>query len=195
MNEHPEITVNAHSSIRIGGSKTVWFDPYLLKDAPHDADVVFITHDHYDHQSPKDIKKVSNDRTIVVTPENASSVTVDGLTFTTVPAYNLNKHFHPKEKNYVGYVVTMDGTTYYVTGDTDATPEMKAVRADVLLLPIGGTYTMTPEEAAEAAAGMAVSAVIPTHYGAIVGSKADGARFKSLVNGRKDVILKLFPGK
>lgn len=192
MDTYPEITINCHSSIRIAGSKTIYFDPFHIASAPHDADVIFVTHDHFDHLSEEDVEKVRNEKTVVVTHENADRISVEGLSFTAVPAYNVNKKFHPREAHYVGYLVTMDGKRYYVTGDTDATEEMKRVSADVVLMPVGGTYTMTAEEAADAAAEMDVTTVIPTHYGEIVGEKNDGERFKALVNGRKNVVLKLF---
>ena len=186
-----EITVNAHSSIRIEGSKVVWFDPFHVKEETHDADVVFITHDHYDHYSKSDLKKVSKKDTVVITPENAETVTVPGLSFEPVPAYNVGKKFHPKDNHWFGYVVIMDGKRYYVAGDTDVTPELLEVKADVALLPVGGTYTMTAEEAARAAAKMDVPAFIPTHYGDIVGKKTDGELFRSLLNGKKQVALKI----
>ena len=189
MNTFPEITINAHSSIRIAGSKVLYFDPYLFQTAPHDADVIFLTHDHFDHESAEDIEKVSKPGTIVVRYTEAS---IPGLTVRTVPAYNPNKKFHPKENHWVGYLVTMDGVTYYVAGDTDETPELLSVQADVAMLPVGGTYTMTAEEAAEAAKKMSVPAFIPTHYGAIVGEKTDGERFRDLIGNEKNVVLKLF---
>lgn len=190
-NGYSEITVNAHSSIRIGGSKVVRFDPFLVEDAVHDADVVFITHDHFDHYSEEDLKKVSKADTVVVAPKNAGEVRIPGLSFQCVPAYNLDKKFHPKANGWLGYLVTMDGKTYYVAGDTDATPEMKAVKADVALLPVGGTYTMTAEEAALAAKEMDVETFIPTHYGSVVGEKTDGECFRTLVKDAKKVLLKL----
>ncbi|MBO4412282.1 MAG: MBL fold metallo-hydrolase [Lachnospiraceae bacterium] len=189
MKTYPEITINAHSSIRIAGSKVLYFDPFQLKDAPHDADVVFLTHSHFDHESPEDLEKVSKPGTQVVRYEEAE---IPGLTVRTVPAYNPNKKFHPKENRWVGYLVTMDGVTYYVAGDTDVTPELLAVKADVALLPVGGTYTMTAEEAAEAAKQMDVETFIPMHYGSVAGSKKEGERFRKLIGDEKNVVLKLF---
>ena len=188
----PEITINAHSSIRIAGSKVLYFDPYMMKETPHDADAVFITHSHFDHESPEDIDKVVKPGTVVVKPETAGEKVIDGITYETVPAYNLNKKFHPKENGWVGYRVTMDGKTYYVAGDTDATPELLSVKADVALLPAGGTYTMTAEEAAAAALQMDVPTFIPMHYGSVAGSPSDGETFRTLIGGRKNVVLKLF---
>ena len=186
-----EITINAHSSIRIGCSKVVWFDPYLLKEEYHDADAVFITHDHFDHYSEEDLKKVLKEGTVVVTPENADTVKIPGLAFETVPAYNIGKKFHPKENGWLGYVVTVDRVRYYVAGDTDVTPELLEVHSDVAMLPVGGKYTMTAKEAAEAAEKMDVPVFIPTHYGSVVGDGSEGEAFRSLLAGKKEVVLKI----
>ena len=137
----------------------------MIPTASHDADYIFVTHDHYDHFSPGDIGRVSKADTTLVVPESAraaaeavglavlpvqvgQSAALPGVSFRTVPAYNLNKKFHPRAKDWVGYVAELGGGIYYIAGDTDATPEARAVRCDVALLPIGGTYTMDAEEAA-----------------------------------------------
>jgi L-ascorbate metabolism protein UlaG (beta-lactamase superfamily) len=105
---------------------------------------------------------------------------VNGVDVEAVPSYNVGKQFHPRKAGNVGYVFTVDGVRYYHAGDTDAIPEMKDVRADVAFLPIGGTYTMTAEEAAQAAATMQVRVVVPMHYAKIVGSLDDAKRFAKL---------------
>lgn len=195
------VKILAHSAIRIEGSKVLYFDPFHLTEEPHDADLIFITHDHFDHFSAEDVRKVLNEKTILVAPKSCrktieeSGVTcLDRLVFlepesravllgvevAAVRAYNLNKKFHPRENGWLGYVVTMDGVSYYVAGDTDATPELLSVKADVALLPVGGTYTMTAEEAAEAALQMDVRTAVPTHFADIVGTSADGPRFTEL---------------
>ncbi|MBR5739169.1 MAG: MBL fold metallo-hydrolase, partial [Lachnospiraceae bacterium] len=127
MKTYPEITINAHSSIRIAGSKVLYFDPFQLKDAPHDADVVFLTHSHFDHESPEDLEKVSKPGTQVVRYEEAE---IPGLTVRTVPAYNPNKKFHPKENHWVGYLVTMDGVT--VTNWSQITDAIAAVSSALI---------------------------------------------------------------
>ncbi len=197
------ITINAHSSIRIGLEGTVlYFDPFRLDASPHDADIVFITHKHYDHYSPEDIEKVRKPETIFVTPYDiypeqrvalvpGSTTLVKGIRAETVPAYNLNKDFHPKDNGWLGYVVDCKGLRVYVSGDTDATPEARQVRCDVALVPIGGTYTMTAEEAAELINEMRPRYAIPTHYACIVGERSDGDRFKALVDPSIEVILKI----
>ena len=195
------VRILIHSAIRIEGTKVLYFDPYHLTDEPHDADIIFVTHDHYDHFSAEDVLRVANERTLLVAPLSCKesiqaaevlpedrlvfmgpgdSAILRGILAAAIRAYNMNKKFHPKEKNWLGYVVTMDGVSYYVAGDTDATPELMGVQADVALLPVGGTYTMTAEEAAEAALRMDVQTAIPMHFGDIVGTEEDGERFRRL---------------
>lgn len=207
-----EITVNTQSSIKIVGSKVLYFDPWQIEGEPHDANIIFITHEHYDHFSPEDIAKVSNDKTMVVFPQsmereaaNKTGIPSDNLVFMqpkeqrevsrlmieAIPAYNNKKPFHMKRSQWLGYVVTMDAEKYYVAGDTDVTPESWDVRCDVALLPIGGTYTMDAKAAAELAGHLSPRLVIPTHYGSIVGSPADGELFQTLIQRGIQVELKL----
>lgn len=176
--------------------RVLYFDPYGVPDAPHDADYIFITHDHYDHFSPEDISRVAREGTVLIIPESAQdapkdlglsvlpakmgqSAALPGVTFRTVPAYNIGKKFHPRAKDWVGYVVEFGGRTCYVAGDTDCTPEAEAVRCDVALLPIGGTYTMDAREAADLARSIRPRLVIPTHYS----SAGDARRFEALLAG------------
>ena len=194
------IRVIIHSAIRIEGSKVLYFDPYHLTEAPHDADLIFVTHDHFDHFSLEDVEKVRKEDSLLIAPlscretieasglpkdrlvfmEPGDTAILKGLRTLAVASYNIGKHFHPKEKGWLGYVVAMDGTSYYVAGDTDVTPELLEVKADVALLPVGGTYTMTAKEAAAAALRMEIGTAVPTHFGDIVGTEADGAEFTRL---------------
>ncbi len=196
------ISVNIQSSIRIRGSKTLYFDPWQIEGEPHDGDYVFITHEHYDHFSPEDIRKAVKFDGYLVIPESMAHMTGDITTIPTshivtvrpdekreiarlmvevFPAYNMGKPFHNKRNGWVGYVITMDAERYYISGDTDATPEMKAIKCDVAFLPIGGTYTMDASEAAHMARVIHPKVVIPTHYGSIVGSRVDGDFFQGLL--------------
>jgi L-ascorbate metabolism protein UlaG (beta-lactamase superfamily) len=188
------------STILIQGEKTIYFDPVQVSDALNNADIVFVTHTHGDHFSIPDIKKVMKpDATLVIPADgvgpakdggikNVVSVlpnqdyTVAGLKFQTVPAYNINKGFHPKQNNWVGYLVKINKVTYYMAGDTDLIPEMKNIKADVMFLPVGGTYTMTAKEAAEAANLMKPSVAVPIHFGDVVGSMQDAKDFVSLLD-------------
>ena len=203
------VSINAHSSIRIGGSAVLRFDPFQLADAPHDADVVLVTHDHFDHFSPEDLHAVSKSDTSYVVPRGMEDQVVSlgvsrhdvvglapgekakvrGAVVEAVPAYNANKHFPPRENGWVGYVVTLDDVVYYVAGDTDDLPQNRSIACDVALVPVGGTYTMTAPEAAALVNAMRPRAAVPTHYGAVAGSPEDGQAFADLVD--KDIEVKL----
>lgn len=178
------IFVNTRSSIKITGTKTIYFDPLEIEGMPHDADMVFITHEHYDHFSPEDIKKVINSNTQIVVPESMLEVVkkekvqvktihpicpfqienYDGIKVQGIPAYNIDKAFHPKSNNWIGYLVELDGKTYYAMGDTDVTPEAMEVDADVVFVPIGGKYTMDAKEAAAFINEKQRGLVVPIHY-------------------------------
>ena len=199
------ILVLTHSSIKIKNSKTIYFDPFKIDKNYNDADYIFITHSHYDHYSEEDIKKVrkketkiiitsdlkekvkelgfENSNIIIVTPNE--KYIIDTLKIETIPAYNNEKHFHPKSNNWVGYIIEINGEKYYIAGDTDITEENKKIKCDVALLPIGGTFTMNYEEAAELANIIKPKIVIPIHYGSIVGNKSDAEKFIKLIN--KDI--------
>lgn len=188
-----------HASIKITGSKTIYIDPWNLRK-PSPADIVLITHSHYDHFSPDDIARITKKDTVIIAPHDCASrikakavkpqdtVTINGVTIKVVPAYNLKKQFHPKGNNWVGYLITMDGKTIYHPGDTDAVPEMDGLKPDIALLPIGGTYTMDAEEAAMVANKMKPEVAIPIHYGAVVGSKKDAQRLKELCRCRVEIM-------
>jgi L-ascorbate metabolism protein UlaG (beta-lactamase superfamily) len=198
-----------HDSFVLQGSRTLILDPFKAKGM-YKADVLLISHEHFDHLSPDDIKRFSTSETTIVAPrmcegplasfpqekkiiEPGSKLDVKGVHIEAIPAYNLNKYrapgvfFHPRGDGKVGYVVTMDGVRFYHAGDSDGTPEMKALDVDVAFLPVSGTYVMTAEEAAEAAKAMMVKVAVPMHYNSIVGSRADADRFKKLVGGVRTV--------
>lgn len=210
------ITINTQSSIRIEGSKILYFDPFQIETSAHDADMIFITHDHYDHFEADSIAKVKKESTFLVAPESMKKKVLsesgiasgkclfyqpgevhekEGLVIETIPAYNKLKPFHPKGKKWQGYVVEMDHVRYYVSGDTDVNEDIKKVRCDVAMLPIGGHYTMDKKQAADYVAKLSPKAVIPTHYGSIVGNKTDGQDFKTDLEkrgGSIQVELKLY---
>lgn len=197
-----DIKVFTQSSIRIkGDGLTVYLDPFQMDEEPHDADLVLITHDHYDHFSPEDLTKVRRADTTFVVPRKMEGdarralgrdarietvapgghYEVAGLAFETVAAYNTNKAFHPKASGWVGYLLHLGGQVIYVSGDMDVTPEAEAVHCDVALVPIGGTYTMTTREAAGLINKIGPRLAIPTHYGSIVGRMADADDFAAAV--------------
>ncbi len=193
-----------HATFRIRSARTIYFDPYQLRsDEP--ADIILITHSHFDHLSVDDVKKIARRDSVVicskdcveqVTPLVGQVIGIDPfehaevgeISVESVPAYNTNKDFHPKENNWNGYIVTLGGTRYYHPGDTDKIPEMKDVQTDVAFLPVGGSYTMDYQEAAEAVQLIDPTYAIPMHYGSIVGSENDAKKFVELVGSRAVVI-------
>ena len=204
------IEVLYHSSIRINKEKIIYIDPFKIDKNYNDADIVFITHDHYDHYSEEDIKKVINENTTIIIPEELLTkqlrnginknviITVEpnekymvqGIKFETIPAYNTNKTFHPKENGWVGYIITLNGNRYYIAGDTDITEENRKVKCDIAFIPVGGTYTMNFREAAQLINEIQPKIAVPIHYGSVVGTKQDAKDFIKLLNPSiKGVIL------
>jgi len=181
-----------HASFRVShGSTVVYIDPWKLSDAPQDATAVLVSHSHYDHYSPDDIAAVSNPETVLIAPEDVArsernakatrpgqTVELPGVSVTAVASYNIDKQFHPKANNWVGFVVNIAGLRIYYAGDTDFIEEMKALgHIDVALLPVGGTYTMDAEQASAAAQAIRPARAVPYHWGDIVGRAEDAARF------------------
>lgn len=204
------VKVLCHSSIRFNKEKVIYFDPFKIDKNYNDADVIFITHDHYDHYSEEDIAKVEKRDTVVVAPEvlltkllkggiNRENIVLvepnesynaEGIKFETVPAYNVNKQFHPKENGWVGYIIELNGVRYYIAGDTDITEEAKKVKCDVAFVPVGGTYTMDYKEAAELVNIIKPKIAVPIHYGSIVGTKQDAEEFGNLVEQDVKYVVK-----
>jgi len=190
------------SSIRISGESVVYIDPWKIRK-PEKAHVVLVTHAHFDHMSAEDIERVRGPETIVIAPPDCAdsigrgarairpgdTVTVGGVTVEAVPAYNTNKDFHPPSNRWVGYVVTVGGVRIYHAGDTDFIPEMRNLQdIDVALLPVGGTYTMTAQEAAEAANTIQPKVAVPFHYGSVVGSESDAEKFRKLCQVEVEIL-------
>lgn len=197
-----DIQVLCHSSIKISKGKVIYIDPFKIDENYNDADIIFITHDHYDHYSEEDIDKVKKDDTVIIVPEELltkvlrkgfrqdyiitvvpnQKYMVEGIEFETVSAYNTNKQFHPKENEWVGYIIEIKGIRYYIAGDTDITEENKKVKCDVALVPVGGTYTMDFKEAAYLINEIKPKIAVPIHYGSVVGTKQDAIDFSKLVH-------------
>ena len=204
------IELLCHSSIRINKEKIIYIDPYKIEKDYNDADLIFVTHDHYDHYSEEDIDKVKKEDTVIIAPEELLTkllrkgirqdyiITVEpnkeymteGIKFETIPAYNTNKQFHPKENEWVGYIIEIKGIRYYIAGDTDITEENKKVKCDVAFVPAGGTYTMDFKEAAELINEIKPKIAVPIHYGSVVGTKQDATDFIKLLHPEiKGIIL------
>lgn len=204
-----------HASFRLDASRLIYFDPWKLPKNSKKAEIIFISHDHFDHFSKDDVTSLSTKDTIIVTDKSVgkqlqgklvckeikalepgnnitlSTSEVNKVKVQAVYSYNLNKEFHPKESGKLGFIVTIDGISIYHAGDTDYIPEMKDYVCDIALLPVSGTYVMTADEAANAALTIKPRAAIPMHYGDIVGSNSDAERFRDLLKDKIEVrILK-----
>ena len=204
------IEVNTQSSIRINSDKIIYFDPFKIEDKKNDADIVFITHSHYDHMDSESINNIKNDSTIVIAPKTIENdikkielkdyiflnpneeINIENINIKTIPAYNIGKPFHPKDNKWLGYLVTINNVSYYIAGDTDKTNEIEKIKCDIALVPIGGHFTMDVNEAANLIRIINPNVVIPTHYGSIVGNTEDGKRFKDILSDTDiEVIEKL----
>jgi len=204
-----------HASFKIENEQKVFFDPFQIKPEK-DADLILITHDHFDHCSINDIDKLVNQQAVIIAAkmcrakidnfkskvakifyfQPGDKITVNGVTVEAVPSYNTNKFrapgvvFHPKEMNYVGYIVEIDNVRIYHAGDTDVIPEMENLgKIDIALLPVGGTYTMNAQEAAEAVKLIKPKVAIPMHYASIVGSEKDAETFEKLASQYAKVMI------
>lgn len=211
------IMINKQSSIRISGEKIIYFDPWDVPVREKEADIIFITHDHPDHYSPSDIKELLKDDGVLVVPEKMrnnvakdigfaderivgvspdNEYEIAGISVKAVVAYNKMKPFHMKGAGWCGFIVTMDGTSYYAMGDTDAVKELANVSCDVLFVPVGGKFTMNLTEAISYTLSIKPKIAVPIHYGGIVGKPEDGLTFKESIEAENpdikvELILKV----
>lgn len=192
-----KITWLGHSSFRISNGKILYIDPWELKNSEPKADIIFITHDHFDHLSIPDVKKISKKDTVIVTTgivkaqlegdvravKPGDKIVIGDINISATYAYNPSKQFHPKAANNVGFIITVNGESIYHTGDTEFIEEMKALKADVLLVPIGGKYTSDVEDAANIVGAVNPKLVIPMHWGKLtdVAGREAAERFKKLI--------------
>lgn len=191
-----------HDGFRIDGDKIVYFDPYQISPGAK-ADLILVTHEHFDHCSPGDIAKIQKPETVIVTEKDSAkklkgnvkvvrpgqTIDADEIKIEAVPAYNTDKTFHPKENGWLGFIVEIEGVRIYHAGDTDFIPEMNQFEVDIALLPVSGTYVMTALEAIEAALAIRPKLAIPMHYGAIVGGEQDAKDFKVALEGKVEVLV------
>jgi len=197
--KHIELKWLGHSGFLIQNGKTIYVDPFRISEDLPEADIILITHSHYDHCSIEDIKKIAKNGTIIICTADSQSkfrhidLKLDlkliepgkkiefeegNLKIWAVPAYNLNKSFHEKAEDWIGYILELGEVLIYHAGDTDNIPEMKHIKdIDIALLPIGGSVTMNAGEAASAAIVLKPKLAIPMHWGSIVGNKNDADIF------------------
>lgn len=205
------ITINTQSSICIDGNPKIYFDPFRITDKPHDADLIFFTHAHYDHFSPDDFRKVMKEDTTFIAPKSMENdlekagipdekavflmpgekTSIKGIKIETIPAYNIHKPMHKRKYGWLGYVIELDGVCIYDTGDIDKIPEGEDVKADIAFVPIGGTFTMNAKEAADFVNHMKPKVAVPIHYGSIVGRPSNADTFESGIEQDISVVRKL----
>lgn len=214
--EGVEIRWNGHDGFRFNSeNKRVYVDPYkLIKAYNHknDADILLISHNHFDHLSIEDIDKVINNNTKICCSQECldtlkqkyteneiyplkpgETKRIEEVIITAIEAYNTNKNFHPKKDDKIGFIIEINSLKIYHTGDTDIISEMEKVNPDVLLVPVSGTYVMTAQEAIKATNEMIKPKrlAIPMHYGSIVGTVSDAENFCKNVNVCKTSILEI----
>lgn len=196
------VEVLTHSSIKFSRDKIIYFDPFKIDKNYNDADIVFITHNHYDHFSKTDIELIKNDNTIFVATRDVADELdkmkinqkniiiikpdrtgkIGEISYEVVPAYNVNKQFHPKSNEWVGYIIEVNNIKYYIAGDTDVNQDILNVKCDVAFVPVGGTYTMNHIEAASFINTIKPKIAVPIHYGSVIGTMQDAVNFLNLLD-------------
>lgn len=186
-----------HDAFLIEGTPTIYVDPVRLEDDTPEADLVLVTHGHFDHCSPADIAKVANGDTIIVGPpdcaagvrglggehrlvEPGTRLELLGMEIETVPAYTRRSRMHGRTNGWIGYMISRGDERWYHSGDTDYIVEMRDIQADVACIPVSGGTVMSPVEAAAAARCIGAGVTLPMHYGTFMGSRSDAERFREL---------------
>ena len=183
-----------HASFRISAQITIYIDPWKIASKAVTADIILISHGHFDHLSRKDIDRISGPKTTLIVPKSCEStlnrecrtmapgevLELKGISIEAIRSYNTTKAFHPQSNDWLGYLIRLEEETIYYAGDCDLIPEMSEISADTALLPVGGTYTMNAQEAVEAAKRVGAKRAIPMHWGDVVGSREDAEHFVEL---------------
>lgn len=193
-----------HASFAIELDKIIYIDPWNIPKTAPKADLILVTHSHYDHLSLDDIRQLKKEGTAIICSTDCVSqisgdvksltpgqeIEVQGIRIKGIPSYNPSKPFHPRNNGWLGYIVTVDGISVYHAGDTDFIPEMNDLgTTHIALLPVGGQYTLDAEEAARAADTIKADISIPMHYGAgVIGSEIDAQKFKELCKGEVRIL-------
>ncbi|MDI6703830.1 MAG: MBL fold metallo-hydrolase [bacterium] len=203
--EDIKIEWSEQASFRISDSRIICIDPYNVGKWEK-VDIILITHPHYDHCSISDITKLVKDDTVILAPPDCKdkltffkgeikivkpnmNLDICGVEIETIPAYNITKSFHPKGKEWVGYVIKIDTKRIYHAGDTDLIQEMYDLKdIDLALLPVGGTYTMDANSAAKVANAIRPKIAIPMHYGTVVGKREDAVTFRDLCKVKVEIL-------
>ena len=194
-----------HASFRLDCAKTIYFDPFKVPSGAKLADIILVTHGHFDHLSEVDIRAISTSASLIVAGKKlhkqlgaadckkieglspGDTLDIDGIRIKAVLSYNTDKEFHPRDSGGVGFIVDIGGVSIYHAGDTDFIPEMADFRCDIALLPVSGTYVMSASEAARAALAIRPKVAIPMHYGDIVGTVSDAEKFRELLRNKIEV--------
>ncbi len=193
-----------HASFAIELNKIIYIDPWNIPKAAPKADLILVTHSHFDHLSVDDINHLKKEGTAIICSTDCVSqisgdvrslnpgqeIEVQGIRIKGIPSYNPSKPFHPRNNSWLGYIVTADGISVYHAGDTDFIPEMEDLGTiHIALFPVGGQYTSNAEEAANAANAIKADISIPMHYGAgVIGSEKDAQKFKELCQGEVRIL-------
>jgi len=199
-----KIELLGHASIVLNLSKKIYIDPWQIRDSVEKADIILITHPHYDHYSEEDIQKLAKDSTKLISCKEVvqktkiknkqvitpfEEIIVEDIIIRGYPAYNINKQFHPKSNNWLGFIIIHNNVSYYIAGDTDLIEEAKNLKVNVMLLPVSGTYTMNEKEASELVNLTKPDYAIPIHYGKIVGTKKNAEDFLKLIQPPTKAII------
>jgi len=160
-------------------NKVIYTDPYQIKAPDDSADIILVSHSHYDHFEENSVQKIFKQDTKLICPKTIvtelkrfnptgldpdQSIDIGNIRISAVPAYTPNKQFHPKGNKWVGFIIETGGKRIYHAGDTDLIPEMKNLgKLDIALIPVGGTYTMDFQEATTCCGIIKASVIVPMH--------------------------------